>query len=162
MAAFTKEDGSIRRYYHALLASGDTTVPSSNDFMPFGVWSDISVEMFSMRAKNGVEGLKQYVTGLSNMKDKQYKRLIKILSSESLEAAIDPYTGILLSEVKAINQTWLWKPRLALGKITTFDGDPGLGKSLIGVDIGARITRGKEMPDESRSEEHTSEPSHRL
>jgi hypothetical protein len=25
---------------------------------------------------------------------------------------------------------WLWKFRLAMGKLAIFDGDPGLGKSL--------------------------------
>jgi AAA domain len=56
-------------------------------------------------------------------------------------------TGTLLSDVTPQEVPWLWYPRLAIGKITMLDGDPGLGKSLIGADLGARVTRGAAMPD---------------
>lgn len=41
---------------------------------------------------------------------------------------------------------WRWKGRLAAGKIVVLDGDPGLGKSTITLDIAARITRGRALP----------------
>lgn len=42
---------------------------------------------------------------------------------------------------------WLWPGRIPLGKLTLFAGDPGLGKSFVTLDIGARITRGRGWPD---------------
>jgi hypothetical protein len=42
---------------------------------------------------------------------------------------------------------WLWPGRLAVGKLAMFDGDPGRGKSLITLDLCARITTGRAMPD---------------
>ncbi len=57
--------------------------------------------------------------------------------------------GTLLSEVAAEPVQWLWPQRLALGKMTTFDGDPGLGKSSITLDIAARVSSGQPMPDGS-------------
>jgi len=36
---------------------------------------------------------------------------------------------------------WLWEGRLALGKITLLGGYPDVGKTLLGLDCGARITR---------------------
>jgi hypothetical protein len=42
---------------------------------------------------------------------------------------------------------WLWPGRLALGHLALFDGDPGLGKSLITMDLCARITTGQPFPD---------------
>jgi AAA domain/Bifunctional DNA primase/polymerase, N-terminal len=42
---------------------------------------------------------------------------------------------------------WLWKPRLARGKITLFAGDPGVGKSALTADIVARATTAKAWPD---------------
>lgn len=42
---------------------------------------------------------------------------------------------------------WLWPGRIPLGKLTLFAGDPGLGKSFVTLDIGARVTRGKRWPD---------------
>jgi putative DNA primase/helicase len=42
---------------------------------------------------------------------------------------------------------WLWKNRLARGKITLLGGDPGLGKSQIVINIIARISTGTPWPD---------------
>jgi hypothetical protein len=51
------------------------------------------------------------------------------------------------SEVEQKPVDWLWPGRLAIGKQTLVGGDPGLGKSHIGIDIGARITTGTVWPD---------------
>lgn len=42
---------------------------------------------------------------------------------------------------------WLSRGRLAAGKITILDGDPGLGKSTLMLDWAARMTRGEALPD---------------
>ena len=42
---------------------------------------------------------------------------------------------------------WLWLARIALGKLTLFAGDPGLGKSMIGTDMAARLSAGVGWPD---------------
>ena len=44
---------------------------------------------------------------------------------------------------------WLWKPYLAYGAVSILDGDPGIGKSLITIDIAARLGTGQPMPDGS-------------
>jgi putative DNA primase/helicase len=44
---------------------------------------------------------------------------------------------------------WLWPGRLALGKLAIFDGDPGLGKSLLTLDLCARVTTGRAFPDQA-------------
>jgi len=41
---------------------------------------------------------------------------------------------------------WVWENYLAEGHITTFNGEPGSGKSLITIDIAARITAGRDFP----------------
>jgi hypothetical protein len=53
---------------------------------------------------------------------------------------------IALSRLKRRPVRWLWPNRLALGALAMFDGDPGLGKSLITLDLCARITTGRPMP----------------
>jgi len=42
---------------------------------------------------------------------------------------------------------WLWPRRIPLGKITLLAGDPGLGKSMLALDIAARLSRGLPFPD---------------
>ena len=54
---------------------------------------------------------------------------------------------MLVSDIQRENIEWLWKGRLALGKLTILDGDPGLGKSTLYCDIAARITTGMPWPD---------------
>ena len=39
--------------------------------------------------------------------------------------------------------SWLWLNRLPCGKLALFDGDPGRGKSLVTLDLCARITTGR-------------------
>jgi hypothetical protein len=42
--------------------------------------------------------------------------------------------------------SWRWKGRLAAGKVTVLEGDPGLGKTTLGLDLAARLSRGKALP----------------
>jgi AAA domain len=57
--------------------------------------------------------------------------------------------GVRLSDVQRERVEWLWDRRIPLGKLTLISGDPGLGKSLMTLDLAARITRGRRMPDNS-------------
>jgi hypothetical protein len=60
--------------------------------------------------------------------------------------------GILLSSVEPEEVEWLWPSRLALGKLALVDGDPGLGKSAVTLDLTARVSVGKVFPDGAESE----------
>src|SRR5690348_9663517 len=42
---------------------------------------------------------------------------------------------------------WLWPHRLALGELALLEGDPGLGKSVLLLDLCARLTTGRPCPD---------------
>src|SRR5437899_5058006 len=42
---------------------------------------------------------------------------------------------------------WLWPGRVAAGKLTLIDGDPSKGKSLLTLDLMARLTAGRPLPD---------------
>jgi len=55
--------------------------------------------------------------------------------------------GTILSEVTAQQIDWLWQRRIPLGKITILDGDPGMGKSLLALNIAACLSTGRSMPD---------------
>ena len=42
---------------------------------------------------------------------------------------------------------WLWEPYLPRGTLSVLDGDPGVGKSLVTIDLAARLSRGAALPD---------------
>jgi len=42
---------------------------------------------------------------------------------------------------------WLWPNRLGLGKVAILEGDPGLGKSFLALDLCARLSAGRPWPD---------------
>src|SRR5919107_5572070 len=60
--------------------------------------------------------------------------------------------GTLLSEVEPEQVEWLWPGRLPLGKLSVLDGDPGLGKSVLTLDLAVRVSAGLELPDGGRCE----------
>jgi hypothetical protein len=51
-----------------------------------------------------------------------------------------------LSNVPTESVKWLWEGRIPLGKVTLLDGEPGFGKSLLALELAARVTRGTAMP----------------
>lgn len=57
--------------------------------------------------------------------------------------------GVCLWDVRASKVEWLWPGRLPLGKLAILDGDPGLGKSSLTLDLAARVSRGQPMPGET-------------
>lgn len=62
-----------------------------------------------------------------------------------------PTPGMLIDEVEMQSVSWLWHRRLARGKVTILDGDPGVGKGFLTLDISARISRGWKLPHDPRS-----------
>ena len=57
-----------------------------------------------------------------------------------------------LADVEPRPICWVWPAYLPLGKITVLEGDPGLGKSLVVVDLVGRVTTNALMPDGSASD----------
>jgi hypothetical protein len=51
------------------------------------------------------------------------------------------------NQVVAQAVAWLWENRIPLGKLLILDGDPDLGKSLIVLDLCARLSTGRPFPD---------------
>jgi RecA-family ATPase len=57
-----------------------------------------------------------------------------------------------LADVQPEVVRWLWPGRIPLGKLTMLDGDPGVLKSTMTLDLAARLSRGTTMPDGAASD----------
>lgn len=53
----------------------------------------------------------------------------------------------LFSNISKADIGWLWYPFIPCGKITILQGDPGDGKSTMMMDIIAKLTTGRRLPD---------------
>jgi hypothetical protein len=62
---------------------------------------------------------------------------------------------VRLDEVTPLAVEWLWPGWIPRGTLTLLDGNPGVGKSTLALDLAARLTRRLAMP---RCEGQTSEP----
>ena len=65
---------------------------------------------------------------------------------EEAEAEVEETLYKLASEIQPEETLWLWHPYIPRGMVVILDGDPGLGKSTLMLDIVARLTRGDLMP----------------
>jgi putative DNA primase/helicase len=54
--------------------------------------------------------------------------------------------SVLMSTIKAKKIIWLWKWRIACGKLTVFAGMPDTNKSTAALDLAARVTVGGPLP----------------
>src|SRR4051794_32180260 len=59
---------------------------------------------------------------------------------------------ITFDKIEAKDVEWLWKGFLPRGKLSLLDGDPGLGKSTVLLDIAARVSAHGVMPDQTQVE----------
>ncbi|MDX2088972.1 MAG: AAA family ATPase [Kofleriaceae bacterium] len=55
---------------------------------------------------------------------------------------------VFMGSVEPEKVRWLWHGRIPFGAVTLVDGDPGLGKSTVLIDLAAKVSRGAPMPGE--------------
>jgi hypothetical protein len=74
------------------------------------------------------------------------------LPSLTLRASVEAARLTTLATVSRRDLRWFWPAWIPLGKITVLDGDPGLGKSTLLLDLAARASRHLPMPDGQASD----------
>jgi 5S rRNA maturation endonuclease (ribonuclease M5) len=73
------------------------------------------------------------------------KRLVDLVPAEQTSQIVMATTR--LADVQPERVSWLWPNRIPVGKLVTLDGDPGLGKSTLAIDIAAIVTTAGRWPD---------------
>jgi putative DNA primase/helicase len=71
---------------------------------------------------------------------------------ENRKRVMEFMDAVRVSDVETREQHWLWPGRIPLADVTLLVGDPGVGKSLLALDLAARVTRGGPWPDQAKAE----------
>jgi putative DNA primase/helicase len=87
------------------------------------------------------------ITSIEKSEDRNHRGMTGRISASSGRVILRP-----LAEIEAKPLRWLWPGVLPHGKLSMLVGDPGLGKSLITLDIAARVSRGSAWPDGTANE----------
>ncbi len=70
-----------------------------------------------------------------------------IQSDELADAPAKQLRLVRAADCDAQPVEWLWPGRIPLGKVTLLIGDPGVGKSLVALDLAARLTTNRPWPN---------------
>ena len=76
-----------------------------------------------------------------------YDRLMKEGAELLVSTDEDRYKIVTLSNVESELTCWLWYGYIPFGGLTILQGDPGIGKGTITMDLAARLSRGRPMPN---------------
>lgn len=68
-------------------------------------------------------------------------------ASDTANPASASAAVVTLSSVMPKPVQWLWRPHFALGKLSVLAGHPGLGKSLVTMDLAAHVSTGSDWVD---------------
>lgn len=79
----------------------------------------------------------QDVDGLIKLQDRM---------AEKTPGDVQPLKLTRASDIEPKAVSYLWRQRVAIGKLNLIFGDPGKGKSAVGVDLAARYSRGGPWP----------------
>jgi hypothetical protein len=72
-------------------------------------------------------------------------------ATDTYEAKFARRNGAVpLIDVPPTDVPWLWPGRIPRGRVTLLASDPAMGKSLLALDIAARVSTGRHWPDEVR------------
>jgi len=69
---------------------------------------------------------------------------------KQVKSVLDPKNLLVRADlIVAKDVVWMWPNRIPCGFLTVFAGRTGVGKSFVAFDIVARVTTGREWPDQS-------------
>lgn len=58
---------------------------------------------------------------------------------------------VYMSDVKPEDVEWVWNPYIPKGKLTLLEGDPGVGKTWLALQLATSVSRGNPFLDQDGS-----------
>ena len=71
--------------------------------------------------------------------------------SDKGASKLHPPLAVRMADVAPEQVEWLWHPYIPFGKLTSVEGDPGVGKSWLTMALAAQLSRGAKLPGASRT-----------
>jgi hypothetical protein len=108
-------------------------------------------DVADLRALTGLEVWSARPAALRALSAHRARDPERDLSAQPRRPALDPRTEAVITLVDSIasrSVEWLWRDRIPAGMLTILDGDPGLGKSMLTLDLAARVSTGRAMAGE--------------
>ena len=90
--------------------------------------------------RSGLEGGKQHPRTPEDKKERARIEAMAVVTSS------DATPFVWASQILPKKVEWLWPHRIPIGKMTTFAGPGGIGKTFVLCDIAARVSSGSEWP----------------
>lgn len=92
-----------------------------------------------------------YKKAVKELRDKGYGKKFEIKNVTNEIPVGDGFQFQKATDVVCKPIEWLWKGKIAKGKVTLIAGDPGLGKSQVSIDIASTLSTGGVFPGGSIS-----------
>jgi hypothetical protein len=91
--------------------------------------------------------LDELLRTVSSIGNREKRKVSKATSTRRSVAGAPRLRTRRLSSVAAEQAEWQWEGYVPLGTLTMLEGDPGVGKSHVSLDLAARTSTGGAMPD---------------
>ena len=116
------------------------------DVVSLSTYKDVS-EFLTDSVEDPATNLRRLIAGAVTLPKSEITQGTLLIGENGINPGL-----IHLDTVVPIPIRWLWPGYIPRGKITLIDGDPGLGKSLLTLDLAARVSTGRSFPDGKPSE----------
>ena len=111
-----------------------------------GCWVKI-VELPDLEPGDDIEEFRENVGDRDEVVRQQIEQLAENVPWVNPPRPLGDPIIVMASDVQPSEVEWLWKGRVAIGRITIICGRPGCGKSFMTADMSARVTTGAAWPD---------------
>jgi hypothetical protein len=118
-------------------------------------WKTMAVHLAALPAADRQIHLRAMLTARPD-RDELVKALADVDPLGPAPATEAAPPGVVMrqaSTIEPLSVEWLWEPRLPLGMLSLFAGDPKLGKSFVTISVAAAVSRGAPLPLDGRNAE---------